>query len=119
MPRDKPNRRGARRPAGHRARLVVVRAPRMAMRRAGPERRLRVALLCIFAGRLVQVEGFDSAAYKTASAQWHPPDYIPLPAVRGAITTSDGAVLAMTVQTETVFADPKLIPVVNRPQVAA
>ncbi|HYK67751.1 MAG TPA: penicillin-binding protein 2 [Streptosporangiaceae bacterium] len=95
------------------------------MRRAGPERRLRVALLCIvfalsiFAGRLVQVEGFDSAAYKTASAQWHPPDYIPLPAVRGAITTSDGAVLAMTVQTETVFADPKLIPVVNRPQVAA
>jgi cell division protein FtsI (penicillin-binding protein 3) len=84
-----------------------------------------MALLCIvftltiFAGRLVQVEGFDSAAYKTDSKEQHPPALIPIPAVRGAITTSDGAVLAMTVQTDTVFADPRLIPKASRPSVAA
>jgi cell division protein FtsI (penicillin-binding protein 3) len=97
----------------------------MSLRRASPGRRLRVALLCmvfaltIFAGRLVQVEGVDSAAYKTASEQEHPPALVPIPAVRGAITTSDGAVLAMTVQTDTVFADPKLIPAAQRQGVAA
>jgi len=95
------------------------------MRRASPGRRLRVTLLCIafaltiFAARLVQLEGFDSAAYKTDSALEHPPAHISLPAVRGDITTSDGAVLTMTVQTETVFADPRLIPIPARPQVAA
>jgi cell division protein FtsI (penicillin-binding protein 3) len=95
------------------------------MRRVSPGRRLRITLFCIafaltvFAGRLVQLEGFDSAAYKTDSAVEHPPAHISLPAVRGDITTSDGAVLTMTVQTETVFADPRLIPVANRPQVAA
>lgn len=75
--------------------------------------------LTIFGGRLVQVEGFDSAAYKTQSAFWHPPAHISLPAVRGGITTSDGQALVMTVQTETVFADPRLIPVADRPRVAA
>jgi len=95
------------------------------MRRASPDRRLRFALLCIafaltiFAGRLVQLEGFDSAAYKTDSAQDHPLIPISLPAVRGDITTSDGAMLTATVQTETVYADPKKIPVAVRPQVAA
>jgi cell division protein FtsI (penicillin-binding protein 3) len=75
--------------------------------------------LTIFAGRLVQVEGLDSAAYQTDSDQQHPPALIPIPAVRGSITTSDGAVLAMTVQTDTIFADPKLIPVASRALVAA
>jgi cell division protein FtsI (penicillin-binding protein 3) len=95
------------------------------MRRASPGRRLRVTLFCIafaltiFAGRLVQLEGFDSAAYKTDSSQEHPLIPISLPAVRGDITTSDGALLTATVQTETVYADPKLIPVASRPQVAA
>jgi len=95
------------------------------MRRASPGRRLRITLLCIafaltvFAGRLVQLEGFDSAAYKTDSAQEHPLIPISLPAVRGDITTSDGALLTATVQTETVYADPKLIPVAARPEVAA
>lgn len=101
------------------------RSPRPSLRRANPARRLRIALLCmafaltIFAGRLVQVEGLDSAAYKTASQEQHPPALIPIPAVRGDVTTSDGAVLAMTVQTDTVFADPKLIPAAARPTVAA
>jgi cell division protein FtsI (penicillin-binding protein 3) len=95
------------------------------MRRASPGRRLRITLFCIafaltiFAGRLVQVEGFDSAAYRTDSAQEHPLIPISLPAVRGDITTSDGALLTATVQTETVYADPKLIPVATRPPVAA
>jgi len=95
------------------------------MRRASPGRRLRVTLACIifaltiFGGRLVQIEGFDSAAYKTASRFSHPPTHISLPAVRGGITTSDGKPLVMTVQTETVFADPRLIPDATRPEEAA
>jgi cell division protein FtsI (penicillin-binding protein 3) len=116
---------GVGRRAGYRARQAAARVPRVSLRRASPGRRLRITLLCIafalsiFAGRLVQLEGFDSAAYKTDSALEHPPAHISLPAVRGDITTSDGAVLTMTVQTETVFADPKLIPVPMRQQVAA
>jgi cell division protein FtsI (penicillin-binding protein 3) len=104
---------------------VPARVPRPLLHRASPARRLRFALLCmgfaltIFAGRLVQVEGLDSAAYTTDSQQQHPPALIPIPAVRGAITTSDGAVLAMTVQTDTIFADPRLIPAAARLAVAA
>ena len=75
--------------------------------------------LTVFAGRLVQVEGLDSAAYKTDSEQQHPPALIPIPAVRGEVTSSDGAVLAVTVQTDTVFADPRLIPTATRAAVAA
>ncbi|HEY2315901.1 MAG TPA: penicillin-binding protein 2 [Streptosporangiaceae bacterium] len=95
-----------------------------ALRRGNPARRLRITLLCmafalsIFAGRIVQMEGLDSAAYKTDSAR-QLLTRIPIPAVRGGITTSDGTVLAMTVQTYTVFADPKLIPAAQRPGVAA
>lgn len=77
-----------------------------------------VFALTIFAGRLVQLEGLDSAAYKTAS-QDQQLTRISIPAVRGNITTSNGTVLAMTVQTYSVFADPKLIPVKLRPTVAA
>ncbi|MGB6453241.1 MAG: penicillin-binding protein 2, partial [Streptosporangiaceae bacterium] len=101
------------------------RLPRPSLRRVSPARRLRIALLCmafaltIFAGRLVQVEGLDAAAYKTDSEQQHPPALIPIPAVRGEVTSSDGAVLAVTVQTDTVFADPRLIPTAARPAVAA
>jgi cell division protein FtsI (penicillin-binding protein 3) len=95
-----------------------------ALRRGNPARRLRITLLCmafalsIFAGRIVQMEGLDSAAYKTDSTH-QLLKKIPIPAVRGGITTSDGTVLAMTVQTYTVFADPKQIPAAQRPGVAA
>ncbi len=58
---------------------------------------------------IVQMEGLDSAAYKTDSAH-QLLKKIPIPAVRGGITTSDGTVLAMTVQTYTVFADPEADP---------
>jgi cell division protein FtsI (penicillin-binding protein 3) len=95
-----------------------------ALRRGNPSRRLRITLLCIafalsiFAGRLVQLEGLDSAAYQTDSAQLLLKK-ISIPAVRGDITTSDGTMLAMTVQTYTVFADPVLIPAKSRPAAAA
>ncbi len=66
---------------------------------------------------LVQLEGLDSAAYRTDSAHLLLKK-ISIPAVRGDITTSDGTMLAMTVQTYTVFADPVLIPIKSRPAVA-
>jgi cell division protein FtsI (penicillin-binding protein 3) len=94
------------------------------LRRGNTARRLRITLLCmafalsIFAGRLVQLEGLNSAAYETDSAQLLLKT-ISTPAVRGDITSSDGTVLAMTVQTYTVFADPVLIPAASRPGVAA
>ncbi len=95
------------------------------MRRGSPGRRLRITLLCfafalsIFAGRLVQLEGVDSATYRTASEQQQS-QKIYIPAVRGDITASNGTVLAMTVQTYTVLrrpgADPGLGPVIARGQ---
>ena len=118
-----PNRRRA--PTGGSGtgpRVAYLAAP--TLRRGNSARRLRITLLCtafalsIFAGRLVQLEGLDSAAYKTEAAQ-QLLKQVAIPAVRGDITTSDGTVLAMTVQTYTVFADPFLIPVPSRPSVAA
>ena len=110
---------------GYRTRAPArpARLARPSLRRADPARRLRITLLCIafaltiFVGRLVQLEGFDSATYK-ADSQQELLRQIPVPAVRGDITTSDGAFLAMTVQTDAVFADPKLIPVSSRAGVA-
>ena len=65
----------------------------------------------------MQLEGLDSAAYQTDLAHLLLKK-ISIPAVRGDITTSDGTMLAMTVQTYTVFADPVLIPVKSRPAAA-
>ena len=94
------------------------------LRRGSPRRRLRISLLCIalalalFAARLVQIEGLDSAHYRIAS-QEQQLRTIQIPVVRGNITSSDGTELAMTVQTDQVLADPKHIPVASRPVVAA
>ncbi len=73
--------------------------------------------LSIFAARLVQVQAVDSAAYRTASERVQLAT-VQIPAVRGDIMSSNGTALAMTMQTYTVFADPKLIPVSRRPAVA-
>ncbi len=103
------------------SRVAYVAAP--TLRRGNSARRLRITLLCtafalsIFAG-LVQLEGLDSAAYKTEAAD-QLLQQVAIPAVRGDITTSDGTVLAMTVQTYTVYADPVKIPVSSRSGVAA
>lgn len=81
------------------------------IQRASPARRLRVGLLCagialsLIAGRLIQLQGLDGARYR-ALAERQRLHSISVPAERGSITTSDGTILAMTVQTDTVTADP-------------
>jgi len=59
-------------------------------------------------GRLVQLQGVDASRYRYLG---HKERVITqtTPTVRGEITSSDGAVLAMTVRTDTVYADPPLI----------
>ncbi|HEX9516409.1 MAG TPA: penicillin-binding protein 2 [Streptosporangiaceae bacterium] len=59
-------------------------------------------------GRLVQLQGVDASRYRYLG---HRERVIrqTTPSVRGQITSSDGAVLAMTVRTDTVYADPPLI----------
>jgi cell division protein FtsI (penicillin-binding protein 3) len=100
------------------------RPPRRIIPRANPVRRLGITLLAIgfvltlFAARLVQLQGFDSGRYKTLAAQQRE-DTITLPAVRGTITGANGEVLAMTVETYLVYADPPLIPAAQRAQVAS
>jgi cell division protein FtsI (penicillin-binding protein 3) len=92
--------------------------------RADPGRRLGITLLAIafvmslFAGRLVQLQGFQSSTYKRL-AQDQRLQTETLPAVRGTITAANGQVLAMTVQTYVVYADPLEMTVAELPQVAA
>jgi cell division protein FtsI (penicillin-binding protein 3) len=102
------------------------RPPRVArkpLRRGNPARRLRIGLLCIaftlslFGGRLVQIQGMDGARYRLL-AQHERVHTIPIPAVRGSVTAADGTVLAQTVQTDLVYADPKLMTAVQMPEVA-
>ncbi|HTU08856.1 MAG TPA: penicillin-binding protein 2, partial [Trebonia sp.] len=86
-----------------------------------PTRRLGIALLAIvftltlFAGRLVQIQGMEAGYYRT-QAKSQTFRTISLPAVRGTIYGADGQILAMTVQTYTVTADPPQIG--NKPQAA-
>ena len=87
---------------------------RPALRRGNPGRRLRVTMLCLgfvlslVAGRLVQLQAMQGHVPR-------PPPRLPAehrspsPAVRGSITTADGTTLAMTVQTDLVYADPPMI----------
>jgi len=132
---DAPSREAARRERGPDPRLAGPAPPArprerprpVPLRRGDPVRRLRTALLCIafvlslFAGRLVQLQGMQSARYRTL-AQHQRLSTIPLAAVRGEITAADGSILAMTVQTDLVYADPTQMTVnhVNQaPQIAA
>jgi cell division protein FtsI (penicillin-binding protein 3) len=84
------------------------------IQRASPARRLRVGLLCagfalsLIAGRLVQLQALDGAKYR-ALAERQRVHTVSVPAERGKITTADGTPLAMTVQTDTVSADPTQI----------
>ena len=59
-------------------------------------------------GRLVQLQGVDASRYRYLGHKERVTTQT-TPAVRGEITSSDGAVLAMTVRTDTVYADPPLI----------
>jgi cell division protein FtsI (penicillin-binding protein 3) len=83
-----------------------------------------VALLCIgfvlslVAVRLVQLQGVEGASYrmKAESLRLQPHS---VPSVRGSITTADGTVLALTVQTDTVTADPPQMTRAQRAEVAS
>jgi cell division protein FtsI (penicillin-binding protein 3) len=66
-------------------------------------------VLSLFAGRLVQLQGMESGSYRALALQERDKT-IPLPALRGSITGANGQVLAMTVTTYTVTADPTQIP---------
>ena len=66
----------------------------------------------------MQLQGLDWTKYRNL-AEAQRLTTIPIPAVRGTITSSDGKVLAMTVQTDLVFADPAEMPAAKRPAVAA
>jgi cell division protein FtsI (penicillin-binding protein 3) len=76
-----------------------------------------VFVLTLFAARLVQVQGLDAGRYRVLASQQRDRT-IELPAVRGSITGADGEVLAMTVETYLVYADPPLMPVADQVQVA-
>jgi cell division protein FtsI (penicillin-binding protein 3) len=62
----------------------------------------------MFAGRMVQIQGMESGYYRHAAKQ-EKLTTVALPAMRGAIYGADGQILAMTVETYTVSADPPQI----------
>jgi cell division protein FtsI (penicillin-binding protein 3) len=74
-------------------------------------------VLTLFAARLVQVQGLEAGRYRVLASQQRDRT-IPLPAFRGSITGANGEMLAMTVETYLVYADPPLMPVADRSQVA-
>ena len=73
--------------------------------------------MTLFAGRLVQLQGFESGTYRQLAVQQRDRTIV-LPAVRGSITGANGEVLAMTVATYLVYADPPEIPAAQQQQVA-
>jgi len=64
--------------------------------------------LSLIAGRLVQLQGLEGAAFSKQAAKYRL-NLITIPAERGTITTADGTTLAMTVQEDQVTADPPQI----------
>ena len=74
-------------------------------------------MLTLFAARLVQLQGLEASRYRVLALQQREMT-IPLPAVRGAITGANGEVLAMTVATYLVYADPPQMPAADQAQVA-
>ncbi len=59
-------------------------------------------------GRLIQLQGVDASRYRYLSHKERVTTET-TPAVRGEIVSDDGTVLAMTMRTDTVYADPPLI----------
>jgi len=94
---------------------------RFTVRRGEPGRRLGISLLAIvfvltiFGGRLVQIQGMEAGYYSNAAnhLRLHRNS---LPAMRGTIYGADGQILAMTVATYQVWADPPQIK--DKPAVA-
>jgi cell division protein FtsI (penicillin-binding protein 3) len=76
-----------------------------------------VFVLTLFAARLVQLQGLQAGHYRTLALKQRDRPIL-LPAVRGSITGANGEVLAMTVATYLVYADPPQMPVADQSQVA-
>jgi cell division protein FtsI (penicillin-binding protein 3) len=74
-------------------------------------------VLTLFAGRLVQIQGMESGYYRKLALS-EKLKTIPLPAMRGTIYGANGQILAMTVATYTVWADPPQILAADKPTVA-
>ena len=80
-----------------------------------PERRARLllalalAVLVVFAGRLVQVQALDARSVAEQSLRDRIGPERPLPAQRGDILDADGHVLATSVERRTVVADPAIV----------
>ncbi len=75
-------------------------------------------VLSLFAGRLIQLQGFESHTYLQL-AQDQRLQGESIPAVRGTITAANGQPLALTVQTYLVYADPVMMSAAQMPQIAA
>ena len=75
-------------------------------------------MLTLFAGRLIQIQGMESG-YWREQALIEKVRTIPLPAERGTIYGADGQILAMTVESFTITADPTQIPPDKRQMVAS
>jgi len=75
-------------------------------------------VLTLLAGRLVQLQGLESAWYQKM-AQSNRLRTIPLTALRGSITAANGQVLAMTVEQFTIVADPGQMKPAQKSSVAA
>jgi cell division protein FtsI (penicillin-binding protein 3) len=121
LPRDRGGERDGqdrrpRDPSTGRGRSSAVRyAKKRILTRGDPGRRLGITLLAIifvmslFAGRLVQLQGMESGYYRKHATAYQT-QTIPVPALRGEITAADGSVLAMTLETDEVTANPTQIP---------
>ena len=101
--------RQARRPASA-ARRPVRKPPTRRRRSADPRRRLVTVgilvamVMSLFAGRLLQLQGVEAAAY-AATAEAERLRTVTIPATRGAITDANGIALATTVDAVNVTAD--------------
>lgn len=112
-PDERPRRpaQAARRPAP-RKRPAPRPQPRR-LRLADPKRRLRTVTISlavvfsIFAGRLIQIQFFDSTALAQDASSYRYVD-VPLRAARGSITSSDGVALATTLNAYDITADPSM-----------
>jgi cell division protein FtsI (penicillin-binding protein 3) len=74
-------------------------------------------VLTLFAGRLVQIQVLQSGYYKAAANAEKLTTQL-LPALRGTIYGANNQILAMTIETYTVTADPTQIPDAKKPAVA-
>jgi cell division protein FtsI (penicillin-binding protein 3) len=74
-------------------------------------------VLTLFAGRLVQIQGMEATQWRNAAVK-EKLTTITLPALRGTIYGANGQILAMTIETYTITADPPLIPAAAKPVVA-